>query len=471
MSTATPSTPVKAFKAPHTLVILTFFILIAVLLTWIIPAGEFNRVANEAGVKVIDPASYRVIASKPVDPFAIPLFIVDGFAKMASLFFLLLFTGGAFEIIVASGALQSCVAKVAKKFSSKENIFLPLLTLVFALVSTTQGVNTLIGFAPITVMIARAMGFDSIVGASIILLGGAVGFSTGTLNPSTTIVAQEIVGLPLYSGIGFRWICFFVFLVVTDIYLVGYARTVRRSPQLSPMYDLDMADTTFTEEHLDSFGGMDARKALVLLSLVGTLAVIVYGGVSLDWGLEENSAAFIWLGVIAGVCAGFNPSKICSTFISGAKKMVGAAIIIGLARAVSGVLSAGLVLDTVVHAMGSMLMLVPNLLQGVCMFIANILVNIFITSGSGQAAVIMPIFAPMADMVGITRQTAILTFNFGDGFCNYILPTSTALMGILGATNIPYDRWMRFMWKLFLIWLAVGSILVLIAQVTKLGPA
>lgn len=461
----------KTFKAPHTLVILTFFILVAVLMTWLIPAGKFERITNEAGVKVIDPASYQVIESKPVNPLSIPGFIVKGFAQSASLFFLLLFTGGAFEVIVASGALHSCVARTAKTFASRESVFIPLLTFVFAMIATTQGVNTFIGFAPITVMIARAMGFDSIVGAAIILLGGAVGFSTGTLNPSTTIVAQEIVGLPLYSGIGYRWICFAVYLVITSVYLVRYAKKIRAVPALSPMYDLDLADKAMSADELDSFGGMTLRKNLVLFSLVATLGVMVYGGVKLKWGMPENSMAFIWLGVIAGAFAGFGPSKIAGTFIAGAKKMVGAAIIIGLARAVSGVLSAGLVLDTVVNVLGQGLMFVPKYLQAICMFWVNIVVNIFVTSGSGQAAVVMPIFAPMADMVGLTRQTAILTFNFGDGFCNYILPTSTALMGILGATNIPYDRWMRFMWRLFLIWVAIGSVLVLIAQMIGLGPA
>jgi len=461
----------KKFKAPHTLVILTAFIILAVILTWLIPAGQFDRFKNGMGILVIDPASFHIIGSQPVSLLAIPNFIIEGFMKSADLFFLLLFTGGAFDVVLTSGTLQSYVAKTAKKYSSRESIFIPLLTLIFALISTTQGVNTFIGFAPITVFIARAMGFDSIVGASIILLGGAVGFSTGTLNPSTTIVAQEITGLPLYSGIGYRCVCFVVFLVITDIYLVRYAKAVRKKPELSPMYALDKSDAAFSADDLDSFKEPDTRQKLVLLSLVATLCVMVYGGVKLDWGLKQNSAGFIWLGVIGGICAGFSPSKISSCFIAGAKRMVGAAIIIGLARAVSGVLSAGLVLDSVVYGFGNILMLAPKYLQAISMYIINIIVNVFITSGSGQAAVVMPIFGPISDMIGLTRQTAILTFNFGDGFCNYILPTSTALMGTLGATNIPYDRWMRFMWKLFLIWVAVGSVLCLIAQIINFGPA
>lgn len=148
--------------------------------------------------------------------------------------------------------------------------------------------------------------------------------------------------------------------------------------------------------------------------------------------------------------------------------MIGAALIIGLARTVSGVLDAGNIMDTSIHAMSNWLNFFPQFLKGPMMFIVNLLVNMFITSGSGQAAAIMPIFAPLADTIGLTRQTAVLAFNFGDGFCNYVLPTSTALMGILGATDIPYDKWMIFMGKLFGIWIIVGSVMMIGAQVINL---
>lgn len=460
----------KRFKVPHSLVIILFIVILGTVLTWIVPAGKYGRVKNSLGLNVIVPDKFEYVASKPVNPLHIPKFIIDGFIGTADLFFLILFSGAAFDVITSSGALHAAIAKIAKKFSTKEAIFIPMLSLVFALMATTQGVNTFVGFAPITVMIARAMGFDSIVGASIILLGGAVGFSTGTLNTSTTIVAQKLAEVPLYSGIGYRAFSFVIFLIATNIYLVKYAKKIKNNPELSPMYDLDQKDPLAVDKDLDSFGEMNLRNWLVLLSLVGTLIVIVYGGVKLDWGLKENTVAFIWLGIIAGYCAGFDSSKIASCFVNGAKKMVGAAMIIGLARAVTGVLAAGSIIDTIVHGLGAVLYAIPMWLQGISMYIANIIVNVFITSGSGQATAVMPIFIPLSDMVGLTRQTAILTFNFGDGFCNYILPTSTALMGTLGVANIPYDRWMKFMWKLFVIWVAVGSVLVLGAQIIKLGP-
>ncbi|WP_455257912.1 YfcC family protein, partial [Peptoniphilus asaccharolyticus] len=305
---------------------------------------------------------------------------------------------------------------------------------------------------------------DSIVGAAILLLGGAVGFSTGTLNVNTTLVAQEISGLAPYSGIGYRVACFVVFYIVTNFMLIKYAMKVKANPELSPMYELDK-NRSYEKEGNDEFNKqMDGRKWMIILSLFIALGVIVYGGIKLEWKLGETAAVFIWLSIISGFIAGYSPSTIAKYFVEGCKNMIGAALIIGFARTVSGVLSDGNIMDTSIHAMTQWINVFPQILKAPIMFIVNLLVNIFITSGSGQAAAVMPIFAPLADTVGISRQTAVLAFNFGDGFCNYILPTSTALMGVLGATDIPYDKWMIFMGKIFAAWIVVGSILMIGAE-------
>lgn len=459
----------KKFKVPHSLVIILAIIFLATVMTWIVPAGEFARVKNSLGLKVIKPDKFKFIASKPVSPLLIPKFIIEGLANSVDLFILILMSGAAFDVIATSGALHAAIAKIAKKFSSKESVFIPILTTVFALLATTQGVNTFIAFTPITVMLARAMGFDSIVGAAVLLLGGAIGFATGTLNPSTTIVSQQLAGLPLYSGLGYRSFCLVTFLIVTNIYLIKYAKKVRKNPELSPMYDLDINDEVAASKDLDSFGEMNLRNWLVVLSLVGTLSVVVYGGIKLHWGLSQTSMAFIWLGIISGTCAGFDSSKIATCFVNGAKKMIGAALIIGFARAITGVLTAGAVIDTIVYGMGSMMHVIPSAFQGVAMYIANLVVGTFIVSGSGHATAVMPIFVPIADMVGLKRQVCVLSFNLS-GLVDYVLPMSTALMGNLGVANIPYDRWMKFMWKLFLIWTALAAILTFIAQLIHLGP-
>lgn len=471
MSSGTPQqAKKKGFKMPHTFVILIVIILIATVLTWVIPSGEYARIEDPiSGRKIVDATSFAYVDNVRVSPIQLPMLIINAFSANADLITLILLSGAAIHMLTATGALQALVASIVRRFSGKVSVFIPLLMLVFALICTTQGVNTFIAFAPITVMLALSLGLDSIVGVGIILLGGAIGFSTGTLNVSTTLVAQKIAELPNYSGIGFRWVCFAVFYVVTCFLLVRYAKKIQKNPELSPMYDLDK-NSQFKNASMDEFGTLDTRKILCILALVIALVAIVYGCINLDWDFAEQSGIFLVLSIAVGILGGFEANKICVEFLNGAKKMLGAAFIIMFARAIGSVLSAGMITDTIVHAMAVVLTGLPAALLGVGMLIANTLINVVLTSGSGQAAAVMPIMIPLSDLLGVTRQTCILSFNFGDGFCNYILPTSTALMGILGAADVPYDRWMRFMWKIFLVWLAVGAVLVVIAQLINYGP-
>lgn len=460
----------KGIRMPHTFVIIFIIILAAVLFTWLIPAGEYARFENAQGIKVIDPSQFSLISRSPVNPLLITSYIVNAFIKNADLIMVILFSGGAFHIITQTGALQAVIAKLAKKFSNHIGIFIPILCLVFALICTTQAVNMFIAFAPVMVMLSLALGLDSICGVAIIILGGAIGFSTGTLNVSTTVISQKIAELPLYSGIGYRFLCFGVFFVVTNLFLIRYANKIRKNPSLSPMYDLDSKNAMKENLKLDDFGELTARKWLAVVCLVIALVIIVYGSVFKGWDVAEHAAVFMALGIIAGLAAGFKPSQISKEFLAGCKDMLGAAMIIGLARSIGSIMTDGNIIDTVVHTLAGILNVIPFYLQGVGMLVANTVINVFITSGSGQASVVMPIMVPLADLLGMTRQTAVLAFNFGDGFCNYVLPTSTALMGIIGAANIPYDRWMKFMWKCFLLWMATGAVMILIAQIIHLGP-
>lgn len=434
------------------------------------PGGKYARITTEQGIKVIDPNKFEYIKNTPVNPLKIPMYIVQAFCKNIELLLVVLFSGGSFHMITKSGALQSIIAKVANKFSNHLEVFIPILTLVFGLICTSQAVNMFIAFAPVMVMMALALGLDSICGAAIILLGGAIGFSTGTLNVSTTVISQKIAELPLYSGIGYRAFCFVIYFIATNIFLINYAKKIKQNPKLSPMYHLDSQNTLKTSTNLEDFGSMDIRKWLAIISLIIALGAIVSGSIFLGWGLQEQSSIFLTLGIIVGIVSGFDGNTICKEFLNGCKGMLGAAFIIGLARCIGNIMNDADIIDTIVHSLAAVLNHIPFYLQGFGMLIANTIINVFITSGSGQASVVMPIMIPLADLIGMTRQTAILAFNFGDGFCNYILPTSTALMGIISAANIPYDRWMKFMWKCFLLWLMVGAILIFIAQLIKLGP-
>lgn len=460
----------RKFSFPHTYVIIISIVLLATFLTYVIPAGQFDRIKDEAvGKTIVVADQFQYIDNTPVSFLDVPSKIVDSFNKSSSIIFIILIVGGAFQVIISTGVFQVFTAKLTRKFAGNENIIIPAFTTIFALACTTMGVNTFIGFAPIAIILARSMGFDAIVGVSMVMLGGAIGFSTGTLNPFSTGVAQTIAELPLFSGIGFRFASLILFLIITNIYIIRYARKIRKNPELSIVYDLEQVENS-DENSLNDFPDVETKHYLVLAVVVACFGLIIYGGSNLGWKTNDNSAMFIWMAILGGFAGGMGPSKIAGEFVNGAKKLVFGAMIIGIARSASIILTDGHILDTVVKSLAGSLMNLPGALRAVGMFLSQIIVNCFIVSGSGQAAVTMPIMIPVADLVGITRQTAVLAFNFGDGFSNYVLPTSSALMGMLAISNIPYDRWMKFMGKLFGIWVAVGSVVLLIAYLVGYGP-
>lgn len=460
----------KKFVFPNTYVIIILMMIVAVLLTWIIPSGEFERVKDEVSKQsIIIPGTFKYIENNPISFLQIPVYIMKGLAKASDIVFLVIIVGGAFNIIIETGMFQSFAGRLTKVFSNKEVLIIPAFSTIFALACTTMGVNTFIGFAPIAVIIARSIGYDAIVGVSMVALGGAIGFSTGTFNPFTTGVAQSIAGLPIFSGVGYRFICLVVFLIVTNIYIIWYAKKVKANPEASVVYEMEQENkkVEVSEKQHDKIEG---RHYLVLLIVIACFVLLVYGSQNWKWKLQENAAMFLWMGVLSGFAYGFGPSRIAEEFTKGAKKLVYGALMIGMANGISLILADGKILDTTVQYLGGLLVVLPSHAQAAGMFLMQLLINGLITSGSGQAAATMPIMLPVADIIGMTKQTAVLAFNFGDGLSNYILPTSSALMGFIAMVGISYSNWMKFMWKLFLIWTVVGAALVIVANSINYGP-
>ena len=460
----------KKFVFPNTYVIIILMMIVAVLLTWIIPSGEFERVKDEVSKQsIIIPGTFKYIENNPISFLQIPVYIMKGLAKASDIVFLVIIVGGAFNIIIETGMFQSFAGRLTKVFSNKEVLIIPAFSTIFALACTTMGVNTFIGFAPIAVIIARSIGYDAIVGVSMVALGGAIGFSTGTFNPFTTGVAQSIAGLPIFSGVGYRFICLVAFLIVTNIYIIWYAKKVKANPEASVVYEMEQENkkVEVSEKQHDKIEG---RHYLVLLIVIACFVLLVYGSQNWKWKLQENVAMFLWMGVLSGFAYGFGPSKIAEEFTKGAKKLVYGALMIGMANGISLILADGKILDTTVQYLGGLLVVLPSHAQAAGMFLMQLLINGLITSGSGQAAATMPIMLPVADIIGMTKQTAVLAFNFGDGLSNYILPTSSALMGFIAMVGISYSNWMKFMWKLFLIWTVVGAVLVIVANSINYGP-
>ncbi|WP_244274997.1 MULTISPECIES: YfcC family protein [Fusobacterium] len=469
MSTMSKKKEKKKLNFPHTYVIIFLLIILATLLTWIIPAGHFPRVKDAVTHKdIIVADQFSFIPNTPVNPIYIPLKIVYGLIKSSDIIFLVLIVGGAFNVIIKTGMFQALAGKVTSFFASKEELLIPAFTTIFALACMSMGVNTFIGFAPVAVILARSMGYDAIVGVSMVALGGAIGFSTGAFNPFTTGVAQALAGLPMFSGAGYRFFCLVVFLIVTNIYIISYAKKIKKNPELSIVRDLEKQENNI--EAGEASPELNFKHYVVFIVVLAFFALLVYGGANWGWNLKHSAALFIWMAIVGGLAYGFGPSAIAKEFVDGAKKLVFGALIIGIARAISIILDDGKILDTAVFYLGHMLASMPHVLQGAGMFLMQLIINGLITSGSGQAAVTMPVMLPVADIIHMTRQTSVLAFNFGDGLSNYVLPTSSALMGFLAITNISYEQWMRYMGKLFLIWIVVGCGLVMLANTIGYGP-
>lgn len=452
--------PKKKWKTPHTFVILVAIILIAAAATYFVPAGEFNRYEDKAtGKTLVEAGSYHTIASKPINPLKIPVAMYTGIVDSAPILTFMLIIGGAFEIITSTGALTALCKKLSKTFSKKKYFVIPVFLTIFSIFGFTMGMSSeVMIFVPIGITLAMLLGLDKVTGTAMIALGAAIGFTAGILNPFNVGVAQDIAELPLFSGMGYRIFILIVLLAATSTYIICYAKKVAANPEKSIIYGIK-EDQEYTFD--DVSDTMSKRQVGVLVVMVACFGVLIYGLSKLGWYFEEMSALFIFMGIVCGFVNGYGPSMIAKEFGEGAKGIVVGCLIIGIARTVEVILSDASILDTIVYGIVNIVGVLPNSIKAVGMFLCQSLINCVIVSGTGQAAVTMPLMVPVSDLVGISRQTAVLAFQLGDGFSNSVLPMSSSLMGYLAVSKIPYSKWLKFMLPLFGIWTALGCLFML----------
>jgi uncharacterized ion transporter superfamily protein YfcC len=321
------------------------------------------------------------------------------------------------------------------------------------------------------VLLCRLCGYDALCGAAIIIIGAGGSYSVGALSIAITAVAQDLAGLPTFSGLAYRLVSTAVIVALGTIYLIRYGKKVKNNPESSIVYDLECEEKSKTGQALDiEKEKMSIRHWGVVAAFTVSYITVAYGAIVLGWGNASIAGHYIGLAVIGGFIGGLSFSQISSNFAKGAAKMTTACLMIGIAGAISNIMRDGVIIDTIVYGIASMLNFFPAVLQPAVMYVLNCIVNVFITSGSGQAAVVMPLFVPTADIIGMTRQTCVLAFNFGDGLSNFLLPTSSALMGNIMAAGVTLPQWLKFFWKLFLIWSLAAAVLVTIAQAVHYGP-
>lgn len=455
----------KKWEFPDTYVIVFAVLLLAVAATYIVPAGTFDRIEND-GITTIVSGTYENVESAPAGFMDIFMSVQTGMVESAGLIFLVLFAGGMFEIINKSGAIHTGIYSAIDRMRGKEFLLIATIIILFALGGAVGALaNSVIPFVAIGVLLVKALKFDAIVAVAITFNAAFIGFSAGFLNPYTVGVAHNIAELPLFSGMTFRLIAFVLLVGVTIWYTWRYCRKILNDPSRS-LIGIEAGG----EDKLNFDETFTSRHKMILLWTAAALIFFVFAVVKFQWTTDHMAAFFVIIGLVAGIIAGMNYNTIAITFLEGCKNLVYGALIIGLARAVLVIMENGQILDTLVNALSQPLSALPPVATAIGMFVMNSVFNFFVPSGSGQAAIMMPIQTPLADMIGITRQVSVLAFQFGDGFSNVLFPTSGPLMASLAVAGVSWIKWAKWFFPLFLIWTGIAFVLLTVAVLINLGP-
>lgn len=438
----------------HTFTLLFFLIIIAVVVGNIIPASKYEK-KMVSGREIIDPNQYSIVESNKPNISDIFLALPRGLAASADLVFCFLIIGGAIGVLTKVRLVEAIIYKLVRISKIPSLILIAILMIFFAIGGGTLGIaGEIILFLPGLVLFAKRFGYDEITGSSIAILGAGAGVSGAFICPFNIGLAQQLSGLPLYSGLGFRLIVWLSLTTVTILYVIRYAQRHRITSD-------DISENKLHNCH-------NAR--LLFMLLVAGIIMIAVGTIQLKWGLKEMSAAYLAIAICISVAGRLTATETAQAFADGASRMVSAALVVGLARSVSLILENANVIDTILHSLAVSIQNLPGGAQAAGIFVFQLLVSFVIPSDTGQAVLTIPILAPLGDIVGVTRQTVVLAYQFGDSFSNVLSPNVGYFIAALSAVNIPWAKWAKFVLPLFFIWCLMGLTFTLIAYYIHLGP-
>lgn len=436
--------------------------------TYIVPGGSYDRViadVNGQSKTVVLNGSFHYVENEAQGLFSVMQAPISGLEQSAEIIAFLFIVGGAFSLITRTKAIDSAIAKVVSIFKGNELLIIPIIFTLFSLGGATFGMTEeAIPFITILTPLMLALGFDSILAVGISYLGCIVGFATAMLNPFTVGIAQSIAEITLFSGVVYRSILWVITTIVGIIFLMIYARRIKKNPQLSPMYKLDEEKRKKLNKSENEEVKFTLSHKIIIASIGVCLAVIIWGVLRKGFWIPEIAAVFLITGIFAGIVGGLKADEMADAFVAGAKDMIGAAMVIGFARAIVIIAENSQIIDTILYGLSSFIGKLPSLLAACVMLPVQMFINFFVISGSGQAALTMPILAPLGDLLDISRQTTVLIFQLGDGFSNAIFPTSGVLMACLGMAGIPYSKWFKWILPLQIILFALGIIFITCAM-------
>ena len=453
----------RHLRLPNTFVLLFAILALIALATWLVPGGQYDtHMVN--GRALIDPASFHYIDSTPQGPVALMMAPIKGFVEAALIIGFVLIVGGAFAVLQKTEAVDAMIGSVVRAHAHSPFVraaLIPVFITLFSLGGATFGMSEeAIPFILIFVPLALALGYDSIVGVSIPFVGSQVGFAAAFINPFNVGIAQGISGVPLFSGIGYRLLVWFAATGVTIIFMLWYAARIKRHPALSPTFALDEEKRRTLVHDKSAASAMTRTHGAVLSLFVATLAIMVFGVIRYQWFIEEIAALFLVMAMVIGIVGRLDADQFVAAFMQGAKDLVTTALVIALARGTMILARDAHIIDTMLHALTPLVQSSSPIFAAQKMFVIQTVINFFIHSGSGQAALTMPIMAPLADLVGVTRQTAILAFQLGE-LTTPMIPTSGITVGVLALARIPWITWARWMVPLQLLYLALALLLLI----------
>lgn len=459
-------------KTPNTIVLLLMLLILFAGLTWIVPGGNYDRVTVD-GREVVDPVTFEFGESDPASVIDLIMAPIKGFTDSyaVSIILFVFIVAGAFSVVQRTGAFEVVIHRTARFFQNNPRyrpFYVPLFMLLFSILGSTFGMSEeVLVFIPLFLALTLALGYDSITGVSIPFVGAGLGFAGAIYNPFTVGIAQGLAEIQLYSGSGMRfalWIC----MTILGTYLVSrYANRIYKNPELSPVYTLDK--NRHSSESSSFSGEVEKLKLhhyLILGMFFFTMVLLIYGVIVWDWYITELTALFLVLGVLSALVARLSSDDAVNSFIGGMKDVFGAVIVIALSRSILLLISDANIIDTILYYLSSGIAGLHPILSAQLMLMVQTCINVIVPSGSGQAALTIPIMAPLGDIIGITRQTVVLVFQLGDGLTNMIIPTSGITMGVLGMSKIPWEVWAKWLFPRLLILYVLAILFIAIAIIT-----
>lgn len=449
----------KKLKVPHTYTIIFSIIVFMTILTWLVPSGVFDTEETADGRTVVISGTYHQIESNPQgidDLFTAP---IKGIINAAETIGFVLIVGGAFGIINRTGAIEAGIGRASQIFGKKDLFIIPLCMILFGLGGTTFGMcEETLPFYMVFIPLMMAMGYDSLTGLLIVYIGAAAGTCASTVNPFSVGLAQSLAELAPGSGIVYRGVIWVLMMAVAIVFVMLYAKKVKKNPEKSVVYSLDQANKDILQIDAGQVKDFTRKDGAVLLVFGIGMGVMIWGVLAQGWYTQEISMIFMMIGILGGIAGRLREDEIADAFIAGAKDLIYAALAIGLARAIILVAQDGLIIDTILQSAANMLGGLPKAVFINIMLVIQNIICFFVPSSSGHAALTIPIMAPLADLVGVSRQNIITAYQFGTGITSFITPTNGVLMACLTMIRMPWAKFLKFVLPLVIILWVIGAI-------------